>query len=140
GIESRAPFLDYRLVNFALGLPANMKTKIDKKGKVYLKYLLRETFKDILPREIYSRKDKIGFSSNANDLLRNDFSFLVSNSKSILEKYLPEIDLIKNQDDSFQPYARWEYQVVQIAITYLLYCRKYSPKDVELILSKGALI
>ena len=41
GIESRAPFLDYRLVSFALGLPTHMKIKIDsQKSKVYLKYLL----------------------------------------------------------------------------------------------------
>lgn len=139
GIESRAPFLDYRLVNFALGLPDDMKIKINSKGKVYLKYLLRETFKDILPKQIYLREDKIGFSSNINDLLRNNYSFLVHNSKAILDKNLPELKLVKSNLNSFQPYVRWEYQIVQIAITYLLYCRKYSPKEVKLILSKGDL-
>lgn len=140
GIESRAPFLDYRLVNFALGLPDGMKIKTDAQGKVYLKYLLKEAFKDILPRDIYFRKDKIGFSSNVNDLLRNDFNFLVSNSKKILDKNFPELMFTENNLEFFHPYVRWEYQIVQMGITYLLYCRKYSQKGVELILSKGDLL
>lgn len=139
GIENRAPFLDYRLVNFALGLPIEMKIRTDSEGKVNLKYLLREAFEDILPKEIYSRKDKIGFSSNVNDLLRNGFGFLVHNSKLILEKNAPDVLFAENNNQKSQPYTRWEYQIVQLAITYLLFCRKYSLKDVELILSKGDL-
>ncbi len=55
-LESRVPFLDYRLVEFCFGLD------YDKKINGYTtKYILREAFKDILPKKVYQRKDKKGF-------------------------------------------------------------------------------
>lgn len=55
-LESRVPFLDYRLVEFSFGLNYDMKIKDGCR-----KYILREAFKDILPEKIYNRKDKKGF-------------------------------------------------------------------------------
>ena len=55
-IESRVPFLDYRIVNMSLLL--NDEFKINKGVR---KYILREAFKDILPKSIYARFDKLGF-------------------------------------------------------------------------------
>jgi asparagine synthase (glutamine-hydrolysing) len=54
-IEGRVPFLDYRLVEYANSLPVNLKIH-------YLtnKYILKESFKHILPKEIIYRK-KQGF-------------------------------------------------------------------------------
>jgi len=57
-IESRVPFLDYRLVEASLNLPSDL---ILKNGTT--KYLLRESMKDILPKKIVERKDKKGFSN-----------------------------------------------------------------------------
>lgn len=50
GIEGRFPFLDHRLVEFAAGLPPEMKLK----GLVE-KHILREATKDLLPRSINRR-------------------------------------------------------------------------------------
>ena len=136
GIESRAPFLDYRIVSFALGLSDDMKVRVNSKGNLYLKYILKEAFKDILPNQIYLRQDKIGFSSNINDFLRGDFKGLVKNSKAVLAEDLPAKELLSH-NVGLNPYLRHEYQLVQLAITYLIYCRKYTQKDVELVLSKG---
>lgn len=57
-IESRVPFLDYRLVEFSMGLPDNMKIKngITKK-------ILRDAMRGIIPDEICNRTDKIGFAT-----------------------------------------------------------------------------
>lgn len=55
-IESRVPFLDYRVVNMCLSL--NDEFKINKGVR---KFILREAFKDILPKSIYARFDKLGF-------------------------------------------------------------------------------
>ena len=55
GLEVRVPFLDHRLVEFALGLPAEIK----QQGPL-VKSLLIEATADLLPREIYERK-KMGF-------------------------------------------------------------------------------
>src|SRR5262249_6247550 len=54
-IESRVPFLDHRLVEFAAGLPARMKLRGFR-----TKWILREAVGSILPAEILSRK-KMGF-------------------------------------------------------------------------------
>ena len=54
-IESRVPFLDHRLVEFAAALPPRMKLR-----GFTTKWILREAVRDILPREILTRK-KMGF-------------------------------------------------------------------------------
>jgi len=54
-IESRVPFLDHRLVEFASGLPARMKLR-----GFTTKWILREAVRGILPPEILTRK-KMGF-------------------------------------------------------------------------------
>jgi asparagine synthase (glutamine-hydrolysing) len=55
-IESRVPFLDHRLVEFMFKIPDDYKIK----GGI-TKYILRESCKDVLPEQIYERKDKKGF-------------------------------------------------------------------------------
>jgi len=57
-IETRIPFLDYRLVEFVFSLPDSMKLRDGK-----TKYVLREAMKDSLPRAIYDRHDKVGFAA-----------------------------------------------------------------------------
>jgi asparagine synthase (glutamine-hydrolysing) len=57
-IESRVPFLDYRLVEATLSTPS--KQKINN-GET--KHILREALLDVLPEKIANRKDKKGFSN-----------------------------------------------------------------------------
>ena len=54
-VESRVPFLDHVLVEFAAGIPAKYATK-GLSGKL----ILKSAVKDLLPREIVHRK-KMGF-------------------------------------------------------------------------------
>ena len=54
-IESRVPFLDHKLVEFAAALPNRMKLRGFK-----TKWILREAVRDILPPEILTRP-KMGF-------------------------------------------------------------------------------
>jgi asparagine synthase (glutamine-hydrolysing) len=54
-IESRVPFLDHQLVEFAAGLPQRMKLR-----GLSTKWILREAVRDLLPADILSRK-KMGF-------------------------------------------------------------------------------
>jgi asparagine synthase (glutamine-hydrolysing) len=54
-IESRVPFLDHELVQFASRLPQRLKLR-----GLTTKYVLRQAMKDRLPAEILSRK-KMGF-------------------------------------------------------------------------------
>ncbi len=55
-VESRVPFLDYRVVEYALNLKTNLKIKNGIR-----KYILRKSFRKILPDKITSRYDKLGF-------------------------------------------------------------------------------
>jgi asparagine synthase (glutamine-hydrolysing) len=54
-IESRVPFLDHQLVEFAAGLPARLKLR-----RFTTKWILRESVRSLLPAEILSRP-KMGF-------------------------------------------------------------------------------
>ena len=68
GIEIRLPFLDHRLVEFALRIPDSYK--IDKG---WTKLVLRQAMKDYLPKEISWRKDKQGFLNPQSIWLKKDW-------------------------------------------------------------------
>jgi len=56
GLESRVPFLDHPLVEFAATIPADVKFKNGN-----LKHLLRSTFRNKVPASVMNRRDKMGF-------------------------------------------------------------------------------
>ena len=58
GIESRAPFMDWRLVCLSFSLPPESKIAAG-----FTKRILREAMRDVLPETIRMRKSKLGFSS-----------------------------------------------------------------------------
>lgn len=64
-IESRSPFLDYRLAEFCFSLPNNLKIR-NGVGK----WILREAMKGILPEDVRTRKDKAGFIAPADEWFR----------------------------------------------------------------------
>lgn len=55
-IESRVPFLDYRLVEFLAGLPDEMKLRLG-----VTKVVLRRAMDGVLPEAVRDRRDKMGF-------------------------------------------------------------------------------
>ena len=57
--EVRLPFLDHRLVEFTLSLPANLLM-----GGGWSKRVLRAAMRDIVPAAILARRDKIGFMAS----------------------------------------------------------------------------
>lgn len=66
-IESRTPFLDYRLVEYTLRTEDSAKIK-----NGYTKSILREAMKGILPEPIRLRRDKKGFSTPQDEWFRED--------------------------------------------------------------------
>lgn len=56
GIESRLPFMDYRLVEFALALPEELKIQ-----KGYGKWVLRKIFEEQIPNKVRLSRAKRGF-------------------------------------------------------------------------------
>lgn len=55
-VESRLPFMDYRLVEFLLGLPERLKLRAGRS-----KVVLREAMRGVIPDAIRERRDKMGF-------------------------------------------------------------------------------
>jgi asparagine synthase (glutamine-hydrolysing) len=66
-IESRTPFMDYRLPEFTLGLPERFTYKRGTRKEV-----LRSAMKDILPPAITNRRDKMGFVTPEEVWLKNE--------------------------------------------------------------------
>ncbi len=56
GVESRAPFLDWRLMAYAFALPIESKIRGGS-----AKYILREALTGILPENVRTRRKKLGF-------------------------------------------------------------------------------
>lgn len=70
-IESRVPFLDHKLVEFAARLPVRMKLR-----GLTTKYILRQAMRDRLPKAILTRK-KMGFPVPVGAWLRGPFRHIV---------------------------------------------------------------
>ena len=102
GLESRVPFLDHPLVEFAATAPANVKFMNGE-----LKRWLREAFADKLPRSIRERKDKMGFpvplnlwlknGGKARDLIGDTFSSSKARSRPYLAKSLSLDEILDSQ-------------------------------------------
>jgi asparagine synthase (glutamine-hydrolysing) len=82
-LEVRAPFLDYRVVDFVCSLPFHYKFRHWQR-----KYLLKELMKDKLPREVIYRKKK-GFGIPLANWIKDELREL---TQDLLSK-----DKIKNQ-------------------------------------------
>ena len=66
-LETRVPMLDSSVVDFAFNIPTNYK--INKKNR---KIILKDTFKDLLPAQLYRTK-KHGFAVPIGKWLREEF-------------------------------------------------------------------
>lgn len=68
-IESRQPFMDFRIISFLNSVPASYKMR-----NGYTKFLLRKALNDKLPSEIVWRKDKYGWPQPTDYWLKNYIS------------------------------------------------------------------
>lgn len=68
-IETRLPFLDYRLVEFAVNCPAGVKMKDG-----WSKWILRRIMKGAIPDEVRWRKSKLGFDVPQTSWMREGLS------------------------------------------------------------------
>ena len=96
-IESRMPFLDYRLVEFLASIPSSYKMH-----NGWTKYIARLAFDKKLPSNIVWRKDKMGWPIPENywfkGKLKKDFVNRIETCKE-LEEYVTNLD-IRNQLNS----------------------------------------
>ena len=92
GVESRLPFMDYRLVEFGLAISANVKIKSG-----YGKWILRDIMKGRVPDFIRLERKKRGFDVTRNWInegVGNALRDIIFSKREVLEEYLiPGIDL-----------------------------------------------
>ncbi|MEM7655135.1 MAG: asparagine synthase C-terminal domain-containing protein, partial [Bacteroidota bacterium] len=69
-IEARVPFLDSKLIQFAMGIPTNLKIRKQEE-----KYILKKTLEKRLPKEIIYR-NKIGFGAPIREWFGEDLGAL----------------------------------------------------------------
>jgi len=98
-LEVRVPFLDLDVVELAFKIPSSLKLY---KGRT--KYILKETFKDVLPPSLYKRP-KAGFEVPISRWLKTDLKFL-------LHQYLAE--------GNIREQGIFEYKVIESLIHDLL--------------------
>jgi asparagine synthase (glutamine-hydrolysing) len=117
-IESRVPFLDYRLVEFIVGLPDSFKIR---NGAT--KAVLRSGLSEVVPSSILNRKDKLGFvtpeaewatNSGKKQFLQAMEDAVELASPIISPQVLDDFDDISNRRKAYNPtiwraicFSRW---------------------------------
>jgi asparagine synthase (glutamine-hydrolysing) len=93
-LEVRHPFLDHRLVNFAINLPTELKL-----NRGWSKLILRESFPE-LPKQLRWRRDKQGFGTPEEAWLKSEFSGFVK--ETFRKSLLAEMGIV--DDEAFLSY------------------------------------
>src|SRR4030095_11825576 len=94
-LETRVPYLDHRVVEFALNLSPNLKFKHG-----ISKYILKQILYQYVPRHLFDRP-KQGFAIPLNIWLRKELKYLIDDflSESVINKHAivsyAEVDKLK---------------------------------------------
>jgi asparagine synthase (glutamine-hydrolysing) len=103
-IETRLPFLDYRLVEFCVAIPLKFKL-----FDGWTKYILRKSLADTLPEEIIWRKNKLGFEAPTSWISNFTDEMLVEVLKSNLLKHYCDLDKLKSNYHELGEWDKWMY-------------------------------
>ena len=122
-LELRAPFLDYRIVEFGSSLPTHYRIIKGKKKKI-----LKDLANLYLPKEIINRP-KSGFSAPIGDWFRYDLNEFVMNtcSRENLKK-VPNLDLLETHkmiDLHMAGKANKQSDIFKLLV-YVLWMQKWS--------------
>jgi asparagine synthase (glutamine-hydrolysing) len=96
-IETRLPFLDYRLVEFVFGLPDDQRL-----AGTTTKAILRRALADRVPEGVRARQDKMGFETPTDTWLRGRFPAEVRRrllSDNMLDRWLDRDTMRDELDD-----------------------------------------
>ena len=101
GVESRVPFLDHPLIEFAATVPADIKFEGGQ-----LKHLLKNAFSKELPPEILGRRDKMGFPVPLKEWFASELNEFVletfANMKAKNRDFVNTDAVLKNFGESSQ--------------------------------------
>lgn len=96
GVESRHPFMDFRLVEFGFSLPDEYRI-----NNGFQKLIMREAMNE-LPEEIRWRKDKMGFVTPDDEFIK-----LLAANNTINKDILRKVDLDFKEEYKYYSLAIW---------------------------------
>ena len=119
-LEVREPFIDYRLVEYVLGLPDEFKIR-----NGYSKYILREAI-DELPEQIRNRSHKMGFVApdkkwvlENKEMIRNELEDAIKNTGFFTQALVERFDLFVS--------GKLGYEMCYLrAITFNRFCKIFN--------------
>jgi len=91
GVQLRFPFLDRTLMEYCLNVPSELKI-----GHGVRKAILREAMKEILPKQVLERTDKMGFDVPTRDL----------STEEEVQKFV--LDIINSEKFKKRNYWNWK--------------------------------
>lgn len=114
GLESRVPFLDHELVEFAATIPANVKFKNGN-----MKYILRHAMGKYVPDEVMNRKDKMGFPTPFNLWAKtdaNEFICDILSSQKAKERPFIKNDIVMQKIHGESKFSRniWGFLCLEL--------------------------
>jgi asparagine synthase (glutamine-hydrolysing) len=115
-IESRVPLLDRRIVDLISPMPAGMKFR-----GAEMKYLLKKTIKNILPKQILNRKDKMGFPVPLHIWSKNkakDFILDVFLSQNAKDRNIINTSQVESIILNEQPFGRGLWGLLSLELWY----------------------
>ena len=114
GIESRVPLLDYKIVELAATIPADIKFKNGD-----MKHIFKNVTKPYLPKEILERKDKMGFPTPLNDWINGDakpFVMDILGSNQALGRDIIDNKIVRDSLDKEGKYSRKVWGLLSLEI------------------------
>ena len=103
-IESRVPLLDHRIVEFMATVPPNIKFAGGR-----MKHLFKEAVRNTVPRQIFDRKDKMGFPTPLSEWVRGNARGFVRDillSQRARERGIYNVAAIERTIDSEREFGR----------------------------------
>lgn len=109
-IESRVPFLDYRIVEFGVNLPAQYLSDKDVSRPLF-----RKAFGSYLPLQILNRKDKLGYPVPFDKWTRKNIKEYVvdilTNRNALMYKYLNYYCIEENINSHFKEKTDYSWDI-----------------------------
>ncbi|MCI0450656.1 MAG: asparagine synthase (glutamine-hydrolyzing) [Chlorobi bacterium] len=109
-IESRVPFLDYRLVELGMNLAPNHLSYKDTSRPLYRKALI-----PYLPEEIVNRKDKLGFptpfSKWSRTILKNYITDCLLSDTALISEFVDRSSLEQNLTKHFEMKKDFSWEI-----------------------------
>lgn len=112
-VETRVPYLDHRVVEFALNLSPKLKYR-----NGVAKYILKEILYQYVPRQLFDRP-KQGFAIPLNLWLRKELKYLINDylSEEIINKYgLVDYKIVEYHKNEFMRGINYHYNRLWLLI------------------------